>query len=173
MTEKTEKTFEPITSQEEFDERIKARLAREREKWEKESGVEDLQRQIAEKDKELQDVRADHHREAAERAVREHLQSIGVVDEGRQSRILKYVDLGEVSLDDASTIMQSLVSVQKDLPELFEGHRLGGSGSRGSEKPVLDPEKPLTREEIEAMDPEEQRKPGMKERIDAFLAGQR
>ena len=40
----SEKTFEPITTQEEFDERIKSRLAREREKWEKERGVEDLQR---------------------------------------------------------------------------------------------------------------------------------
>jgi hypothetical protein len=30
-------TFEPITTQEEFDERIKARLAREREKWTKEA----------------------------------------------------------------------------------------------------------------------------------------
>ena len=31
-----EKTLEPITAREEFDARIKSRLAREREKWEKE-----------------------------------------------------------------------------------------------------------------------------------------
>jgi hypothetical protein len=126
-----------------------------------------------EKDKELADVRADYHREAAARAVREHLKGIGVDDRGRQDRILKYADLGEVSLDDHSTITQSLVSVRNDLPELFEGYRLGGSGSRGSEKPVIEPEKPLTREEIEAMSPEEQCRPGMKERIDAFLRGER
>lgn len=168
-----QKTFEPITSQEEFDERIKSRLAREREKWQKESGLEDLQRQLQAKEKELQDVRADHHREAAERAVKEHLQSIGVADEGRQSRILKYVDIGEVHVDDQSTVTQALVDVQRDLPELFEGRRVVGAGSRGSEKPVLEPEKPLSREEIEAMSPEEQNRPGMKERIDKFLAGHR
>jgi hypothetical protein len=42
MTEKPNKEFEPIRTQEEFDDRIKARLARERERWEKESGVDDL-----------------------------------------------------------------------------------------------------------------------------------
>ena len=44
MTE--EKTFEPITTQEAFDERIKARLARERERWEKEGNVADLKAQL-------------------------------------------------------------------------------------------------------------------------------
>ena len=39
MTEKPIKEFETITTQEEFDERIKARLARERERWEKESNT--------------------------------------------------------------------------------------------------------------------------------------
>ena len=58
MTEmKTEKTFEPITTQEAFNERIKARLARERERWEKESGTEDLRTQLAAKDEEIAAIR--------------------------------------------------------------------------------------------------------------------
>src|SRR5215211_3608252 len=90
MTEQqTEKTFEPITTQEQFDERIKARLAREREKWEKESGVAELQQEI-------DDLKRTHYREATERALKAELASRGVQDQGRIQRVMKLVDIDAV-----------------------------------------------------------------------------
>jgi hypothetical protein len=47
------KTFEPITTQDEFDERTKGRLAREREMWEKGSEAEDLRAELSAKDEEI------------------------------------------------------------------------------------------------------------------------
>src|SRR5918993_5430397 len=94
MTE--EKTFEPITSQEEFDERIKARLAREREKWEKESGDHDLRAQLEAKDDEIAEIRREHYRADARRAVVDELGAHGVTEEGRIERILRHVDLDEI-----------------------------------------------------------------------------
>ena len=70
MTEQqTEQTFEPITSQAEFDERIKSRLAREREKWEKQSGVENLKAQLNAKAQEIADLKNGYYLEDARRAV--------------------------------------------------------------------------------------------------------
>ncbi len=163
MTEE-QKTF----TQEEVDEIVKQRLAREREKLTKET-----EEQLQAKEDELKQVLAEQKKQDAERAVRQHLASIGIAEEGRQNRIMRHVDLEEVSEENPSTVSGALVSVRNDLPELFGDSRLGGSGSGGSEKRVLKEEPPLTREEIENMPLEEQRKPGMKERIDKFLAGQR
>ena len=81
MTE--EKTFEPITSQQEFDERIKARLARERERLEKESGVEDLKAELDAKNEEISQIRREHYRANARRAVIDELGAHGVTEEGR------------------------------------------------------------------------------------------
>jgi hypothetical protein len=48
-----------------------------------------------------------------------------------------------------------------------------GAGSRGSYKPVLETEKPLTRDELEKMSPEQINEPGTWERVQRFLAGER
>src|SRR5215217_4410776 len=96
MTE--EKTFEPITTQEEFDERIKARLARERERGQKESGAEDLKAQLQAKDKEIAELSKSHHLENTRRAVQEELASRGITDEGRIQRVVKLVDLDAVDV---------------------------------------------------------------------------
>src|ERR671913_1753457 len=90
------KTFEPITTQEEFDERIKARLAREREKWEKGSDTEDLRQQLAAKDEEISQIRREHYRADARRAVVDELGAHGVAEEGRIERILRHVDLDAI-----------------------------------------------------------------------------
>jgi hypothetical protein len=169
-------TFEPITTQEEFDERIKARLAREREKWEKESGTEELKAQLQAKDEVISDLKREHHLENTRRAIHEELASRGVTEESRVERVLKLVDLGAVEIrpggePDRGHVLAQIDGVASDIPELV---RPRGAGSGGSKRPVLDPpEKPLTREEIESMPPEEQMKPGMRERIDRFLAGER
>src|SRR5215208_5797329 len=91
-----EKTFEPITSQAEFDERIKARLAREREKWEKESGTEDLKAGLAAKDEEIAQIQHEHYRADVRRAVVDELAASGVSEQGRIERILRHIDVDEI-----------------------------------------------------------------------------
>jgi intergrase/recombinase len=172
----TGNSFEPITTQEQLDAIIKARLAREREKWEKESGTSDLQAQLAAKDEEIATIKREHCREDARRAVVNVLASNGVTDEGRINRILKHVELDEVEpgedgQPDRRAIQTQLAAVNRDMPELLT-YRVG-AGSGGSSKPVFEQEKPLTREEVENMSAEEQNRPGMKERIDRFLSGER
>ena len=172
MTE--EKTFEPITTQEEFDERIKARLAREREKWEKESGAEDLQAQLQAKDAEISQIKREHFRADARRAVIDELAAHGVTEEGRIERILRYVDLDAIEpAEDGSphfgSVRGQLADVSRDMPELLS-YRLG-AGSGGSSKPVLTQEKPLTREEVESMSESEIN--SRWDQIKAFMAGER
>jgi hypothetical protein len=172
MTE--EKTFEPITTQEEFDERIKARLAREREKWEKESGAEDLKAQLQAKDEEISQIRREHYRADARRAVVDELGAHGVTEEGRIERILRHVDLDEIEpAEDGSphfaSVRGQLTDVSRDMPELLS-YRLG-AGSGGSKKPVLQREVPLSREEIEAMSESEINSNW--DRVKRFMAGER
>ena len=175
MTETKTKEFTPITTQDQLDEVIKSRLARERERWEKQTDTADLRAQLEAKDEEIAGLKKGHYREATERAFAAELDSRGVVDEGRRERVMRHVDLDEVEATadgkpSREHILRQLDDVSKDLPELL---RPRGAGSRGSKKPVLETEKPLTREEAEAMSPAEQAKPGMRERIDRFLAGDR
>src|SRR5918992_4698919 len=152
MTEQA-KTFEPISTQEEFDERIKARLAREREKWEKESDTEDLKAQLEAKDEEISQIRREHYRADARRAVVDELGAHGVTEEGRIERILRHVDLDAIEpAEDGrphfGSVRGQLADVSRDMPELLS-YRLG-AGSGGSKKPVLQREAPPTRREGEA-----------------------
>jgi hypothetical protein len=174
MTEARTTEFTPITTQEEFNERIKSRLAREREKWEKGSGTEDLKAQLEAKDEEITEIKRDHHLEDARRAVASELATRGVTDEGRIERVMKLVDLEAVEVRPGSEIgredvLAQIDGVAKDLPELV---RPRGAGSRGSHKPVGGlAEKPLTREEVEKMGPEEIN--SRWDTVKAFLAGER
>ena len=178
MTEtKTGQTFKPITTQAEFDERIKGRLARERERWEKQTDAGDLQAQLEAKDEEIANIKQEHYRESARRAVVEDLARAGVTDEGRVGRIMKHVDLEAIEATedgqpDRRSIQGQLAAVNRDMPELLS-YRVG-AGSRGSKSPVLTPnENPLTRDELEKMTPEEINEPGTWERVQKFLAGER
>jgi hypothetical protein len=173
MTE--EKTFEPITSQAEFDERIKARLARERERWEKESGSADLKAQLQSKDEEIAQIRREHYRANARRAVVDELASHGVTEAGRQERVLRYIDLDEIQPGEDGkpyfgSVRQQLASISKDMPELLD-FKLGAGSGIGSKKPVLTQEKPLTREEVEGMSESEIN--SRWEQIKSFMAGER
>jgi hypothetical protein len=168
-----EKTFEAITTQEEFDERIKARLARERERWEKQSGTDDLKAQLEAKDQEISSIKREHYLEAARRAVVSEISRRGVDDEGRIQRIMRLIDLeaieaGEDGKPDRGHVLSQLDSVASDVPELV---RPRGAGSGGSRQPVLTPEKPLSRDEVEAMSEEEVNSNW--DRVKAFLAGER
>jgi hypothetical protein len=173
MTE--EKTFEPITSQAEFDERIKARLARERERWEKESGSADLKAQIQAKDEEIAQIQREHYRANARRAIVDELGAHGVSEQGRIERILRYVDLDEVEpAEDGSpsfaSVRGQLASVSRDMPELLR-YQLGAGSGIGSKTPVLQREAPLTREELEAMSESEIN--SRWDQIKAFMQGER
>jgi hypothetical protein len=173
MTE--EKAFEPITSQAEFDERRKARLAREREKWEKESGSADLKAQLQSKDEEISQIRREHYRAEARRAIVDELASHGVTEEGRIKRILRHVDLGEIEPSEDGnpyfgSVRRQLASVSKDMPELLK-YELGAGSGHGSKRPVLTQEKPLTREDVESMSEPEINSNW--ERVKAFMAGER
>jgi hypothetical protein len=172
MTE--EKAFEPITSQEEFDERIKARLAREREKWAKESDTEDLREQLALKDQEIAEIQREHYRAHARRALLDELAANGVTEEGRRDRILRHINLDEIEPAEdgspsAASVRGQLADLSRDLPELLS-YQLG-AGSGGSSKPVLTQEKPLTRDEVEQMS--EQEINSNWDRVKRFMAGQR
>ena len=170
-----EKTFEPITTQEEFDERIKARLARERERWEKESDTEDLRVQLQAKDEEISQIRREHYRADARRAVVDELGVHGVTEEGRIERILRHVDLGEIEPSEDGnpyfgSVRRQLASVSKDMPELLK-YELGAGSGIGSKKPVLAGEKTLTQEDVQSMSEAEINSNW--ERVKAFMAGER
>jgi hypothetical protein len=163
----SEDTFQPITSQEELDQKLAGRLSRERERWSKESGVDALK-------EELDKIKREHYQKEVRRAVVGELERRGV-DSSRVERATKLIDFDAVEADESGNPSRELVlkqvdSVAADVPELV---RTRGAGSRGSKQPVFEQEVPLTREEIASMSPEEQRTPGMRERIDKFLRGQR
>jgi hypothetical protein len=174
MTEQA-KTFEPISTQEEFDERIKARLAREREKWEKESDTEELKTQLEAKDEEISQITREHYRAAARRALVDELADRGVTEEGRIERILRHVDLDAIEpAEDGSphfgSVRGQLAGVSRDMPELLS-YQLGSGSGIGSKRPVLQREAPLTREEVEAMSESEIN--SRWDQIKAFMAGER
>ena len=169
------KTFQPITTQEEFDERIKARLAREREKWEKDSGVEDLRAELEAKDEQIAQIGREHYRADARRAVVEELGAHGVTDEGRIERILRHVDLEALEpAEDGSphfgSVRRQLADISRDMPELLS-YRLGAGSGVGSKKPVLQREAPLTREEVAKMSESEINSNW--QRVKTFMAGDR
>lgn len=159
MTE--EKTFEPITTQEEFDERIKARLAREREKWEKESDTEDLKAQLEAKDAEIATLQKTHSLEweLAKRGLDTPLTTAKV------ESIKKLIDL-----DSETDPAEQIDRLSKQVPELFQVPQGTGSGYF-SKTPVLDREKPLTEEDVSNMSESEINSNW--ERVKAFMAGQR
>ena len=170
-----EKTFEPILSQADFDERIKARLAREREKWQKESDIEVLKAQLAARDEEIAQIQREHYRAEARRAIVDELGAHGVTEEGRIERILRHVDLDAIEpAEDGGprfgSVRGQLADISRDMPELLS-YQLGAGSGIGSKRPVLTQEKPLSREEVEGMSEKEINSNW--ERVKAFMAGQR
>jgi hypothetical protein len=170
-----EKTFEPITTQEEFDERIKARLAREREKWEKESGTEDLKAELEARDEEISQIRREHYRANARRAVVDELGAHGVSEQGRVERILRHVDVDAIEATEGGepyfgSVRRQLADISRDMPELLT-YQLGAGSGIGSKTPVLTQEKPLSREEVEKMSEEEVNSNWR--RVQRFLQGER
>jgi hypothetical protein len=157
-----------------IDEIVKARITREKERWEKDSGVDDLRTQLEAKDEEISQIQREHYRANARRAIVDELGVHGVTEEGRIERILRHVDLDEIEpAEDGrphfGSVRGQLAGVSRDMPELLS-YQLG-SGSGGSSKPVLPREAPLTREELESMSETEIN--SRWDQIKAFMQGQR
>ena len=172
MTENVEFTPE---QQSKIDEIVKQRVARERERFEKESGVEDLKAVLAAKDEEISQIRREHYRAGARRAVVDELAASGVTEEGRIERILRHVDLYAVEpAEDGrpyfGSVRQQFAGVSRDMPELLS-YQLGSGSGIGAKKPVLLREKPLTSEDVAKMSEAEVNSNW--DRVKAFLAGER
>jgi hypothetical protein len=172
MTENVEFTPE---QQAKIDEIVKQRVARERERLEKESGTEDLKAQLQAKDEEISQIRREHYRADARRAVVDELAAHGVTEEGRMERILRHIDVdaiepGKDGSPHFGSVRGQLAGVSRDMPELLS-YQLGAGSGIGSEKPVLTQEKPLTREEVESMSEKEINSNW--ERVKTFMAGER
>lgn len=152
--------FTPITSQEALDAIISKRVKEEKELREEN---ENLKAQVEAKDRDLATLQKMHslERELDKRGLDQP------VMQGKLETIKRLVDL-----DSEEDPAQQLDSLSKNVPELFDVPQGAGSGYF-SKTPVLDREKELTEEDIAGMSPEEMAKPGIMERIDKFMAGQR
>ena len=152
--------FEPIETQEQLDAIIAKRLKDQKDQTQE---VESLRAKLQEKDKEIATLQKEH-------AVEWELAARGLdtpLTLGKVETIKKLIDFGSET-DPA----EQIDSLSKQVPELFRVPRGAGSGYF-SKTPVLDREKDLTEEDIAKMTPEEMAKPGIMERIDKFMAGQR
>jgi hypothetical protein len=173
MTENVEFTPE---QQAKIDEIVKQRVARERERLEKESGVEDLKAQLASKDEEIAQIQRERYRENVRRELVANLEYKGITDEGRQQRILKHVDFdaiepGHDGNPSPISVDEQLASIHQDMPELLPEKFMVGAGSGGSSKPVFTHEPALTRDDVEKMSEEEIN--SRWDQIKAFMAGER
>jgi dsDNA-specific endonuclease/ATPase MutS2 len=155
-----EKAFEPITSQEQLDAILRKRLKDQKDLQEE---AENLKAELQGKDKEISTLQKTH-------AVEWELAKRGLdtpITAAKVESIKRLIDL-----DSETDPAEQIDSLSKQVPELFEVPRGTGSGYL-SKKPVLDREKELTEEDLSKMTPEEMAKPGIMERIDRFMAGQR
>lgn len=156
-----------IQDQDQFDGLVKNRIAREREKWEKESGIADAHERANK-------AETDAYRRVLRRDARDVLRGMGVPD-NRHERIIGNATLPDQPGEDGEPDKAAITSAFKDLhgevPELFgEGARVentaldtGGSGDQG--------DGPLTREQVENMSPQEIN--SMWDRVSAFIGGER
>jgi hypothetical protein len=172
MTENVEFTAE---QQAKIDEIVKQRVARERERFEKENGTIDLRAQLEAKGEEIAQIRQEHYRDEARRAVVDELAAHGVVEQGRIERILRYVDVDAIERDEDGSpyfgsVRGQLADVSRDMPELLS-YQLGTGSGPGSKERVVSQEKPLTEEDVSNMSQAEINSNW--DRVKGFLAGQR
>jgi hypothetical protein len=159
----------PINTQEEFDAAIKDRLTREKDKWEKDTNIDDY-RQRAEQ------AETNAFARIRDRDARQVLAGMNVPKE-RHGRILKLADMptapGEDGEPDRKALVEAFKGLHGDMPEVF------GEGATVAETALdtstgdQDQDAPLTTERIEAMSPDEINEPGMWERVSRFMAGER
>jgi hypothetical protein len=159
----------PISTQEQFDEAIKSRLSREREKWEKETNIDEY-RQRAESAETAAFSRVQS------RDARQVLTSMNVPKE-RHGRILKLADMptapGEDGEPDTKALVAAFKSLHGDMPEVFGSEATVEETALDTSTGDQDTDAPLTRERIEGMDADEINEPTMWGRVQRFMAGER
>jgi hypothetical protein len=158
-----------VNSQEEFDELVKGRLAREKDRWEKETNVSEYRDRA-----EQAEARA--FGRLVDRDAREVLKSMNVPAE-RHGRILKFAELpttpGEDGEPDRKSIIESFKGLHSDMPEVFGAEATVKETALDTSTGDADQDAPLTRERIETMSPDEINEPTMWERVQRFMAGER
>jgi hypothetical protein len=146
-----ENTFIPPETQEEFDERVKDRLKRQRERYE--AQIQTLQEELAQS----QQARFEGD---ARREIENTLRIKGIDNPARIERILKYVDFDALEADEDGnpngiSVDMQLKAISEEMPDLLpQGYRVG-AGSGQSKVPVFPPGEGLTREDVEKMTKEE------------------
>ncbi len=161
----------PIENQEQFDQAIKDRLTREREKWEKETNIDEYKTRA-------EQAEANAFGRVQSRDARQILTGMNVPKE-RHGRILKLAELptapGEDGEPNRKALVEAFKSLHSDMPEVFgEGATVEDTAldtSNGDDADGKDA--PLTRDRIESMDPDEINEPKMWERVQRFMAGER
>jgi hypothetical protein len=156
--------FESIETQEQLDAIIAKRLKDVKDQTQE---VENLKAEVEARKAEIATLQKTHslERELAKRGLDTPVTAAKV------EHIKKLIDL-EGEEDPA----QQLDSLARNVPELFVVPQGAGSGRLAPHStltPVLDREKELTEEDLSKMTPEEMARPGIMERIDRFMAGQR
>jgi len=152
--------FEPIRSQDQLDQIISKRVKDAKELREEN---ERLKSQVEARDKEIRTLARTHavDFELARRGLE------GPLVEGKVELIRRLIDL-----DSDTDPIEQLEALSASAPDLFKVPR--GAGSGGSKGPVLEPqEKPLSDDDLRKMSPEDMTRPGMMERIDQFMRGER
>lgn len=152
----------PIENQQQFDDAIKDRLAREKAKWEKDSGASGELEEARERVGELEG-------EIKTRAARDVLTGMSVSDPKRQDRIIRLAEIPDDA--DQKAMIAAFKNLHGEMPEVFgEGAAVKDKGLDTTQggQPA---EGPLTRERVEAMGPEEINSNW--DRVKAFLAGER
>jgi hypothetical protein len=158
-----------IEDQDQFDDLVKNRLTREREKWEKETNIDEY-RQRAESAESAAFSRVQA------RDARQVLTSMNVPKE-RHGRILKLADMptapGEDGEPDRKAMVESFKSLHGDMPEVFGAEATVEDTALDTSTGDQDTDAPLTRERIERMDADQINEPTTWERVQRFMAGER
>lgn len=170
----------PITieNQDEFDELVSKRLSREREKIERQAGIEEYRKLAEEAEARAQEAEARAYQRVLVRDAKGLLGSMGVEDAKRQDRIMRLVDLSDLPPDahgdpDLVVLARKFKSLAEEMPEAFPpgssplekglDTSLGAAADDGGEI--------VSREQVESMSPEEIN--GRWPQIKAFLSGER
>jgi hypothetical protein len=85
-------------------------------------------------------------------------------------RLLDFVAIEERAGHEDTAVRAQLENLSKDVPELLDPQQFRQYRGR-ADKPVLKPEKPLTREEVAAMSEDEVN--SRWDQVKAFLSGER
>jgi hypothetical protein len=166
-----------VNSQQEFDELVRGRLERARQKWESEGGLAEARDQAREAESRAEAAEARARERIIRRDARVILKDMGVSEMARQDRILRLADFENIGDDEAGEprekdLRQALKAVYADLPEVFgEGASVLEGAADATQGSASEAGLITSEEQIEAMSTEQINSNW--DRISAFLRGER